>query len=416
MEALHNRGSHVEAAFQLGELRFHWGSAIGVPAAEAREPFSRVLAAEPGNVEAALHLARIAARGHRLHEFDSLMAPLRVVDGGGVWVQELNLLRAFLVGDAAAQQRAVDAAGGSADWMLESTAVNSYNLAAVERTTAARLGLPRDPGGHARTQLFLTQLRLGLGRYRDALRSIDEATALPSARRAEYRAMIAGLPFRPMTRDELLAVRAATADYPDTRPGEDGVPTSARGVEYPHVLWPGMFRERRLYLLALLHSRVGNLDAAAAVADSLAAAAPTEVFARHYERIVRAHIALQRGEQDAALRTLGQPADPIHGTFENFVDHGRPYERWLRAELLRESGRLAEALQWYATFPDPAARDLAFLAPSHLRRAEIHDAAGHRALAVEHYARFVALWREADAELQPEVERARSRLEVLRGR
>jgi DNA-binding SARP family transcriptional activator/TolB-like protein len=415
-EALHNRSAHVEAAFQLGELLFHWGSAIGMPTAGAYGPFSRVLDAEPHNVEAALHLARLAAREGRVDALDSLITRMQAAAAHETWLQELKLLRAFLTDDEAAQRKAIEAAGGNADWMLEQAAAHTHNLAAIERFVTARLRLEREPGSQARTQLFLTHLRLGLGRYRDALRGIDEATALPAPRRAEYRAMMAGLPFRPMSNDELLAVRAATADYPDTPLGIDGAPTNTRGIEYPHVLWPGMFRERRLYLLALLHARAGNSVAAEAVADTLAGAVRDESFAERYERIVRAQLTAQRGQPDAALRTLGLPADPMLGTFENFVDHGRPYERWLRAELLRESGRGAEALRWYATFPDPMARDLAFLAPSLLRRAGMHDAAGNPALAAEHYTRFVALWSEADAELQPMVEQARQRLREIGGR
>jgi tetratricopeptide (TPR) repeat protein len=82
-------------------------------------------------------------------------------------------------------------------------------------------------------------------------------------------------------------------------------------------------------------------------------------------------------------------------------------ERFLYAELLRAAGRGDEALRWFATFPDPNGSDLAYLAPSHLRRAEILDALGRRAEAAEHYRRFVALWRDCDPELRPVVERAR---------
>lgn len=114
-----------------------------------------------------------------------------------------------------------------------------------------------------------------------------------------------------------------------------------------------------------------------------------------------------------ALRAIGQPQPPPGRTYESLVTHGRPYERWLRAELLAETGRGAEALRWYGTFPDPIARDLPYLAPSHLRRARIHDAAGEAEEAAWHYRRFVELWADADPELQPEVERALARAVAL---
>ncbi len=49
-----------------------------------------------------------------------------------------------------------------------------------------------------------------------------------------------------------------------------------------------------------------------------------------------------------------------------------------------------------------------------LRQAEIQDRLGDVAQARGRYARFMDLWREADPELAPTVERARARLETLR--
>ena len=69
--------------------------------------------------------------------------------------------------------------------------------------------------------------------------------------------------------------------------------------------------------------------------------------------------------------------------------------------MLREVGRRREALDWYATFPDPEAYDLAYLPAATLRRAELYDRLGNRAAARRFYARFADLWRDADPELQP---------------
>jgi len=56
-----------------------------------------------------------------------------------------------------------------------------------------------------------------------------------------------------------------------------------------------------------------------------------------------------------------------------------------------------------------------YLAPSHLHRARIHERRGERVAAVEHYARVVELWRDADPRLQPLVEEARAALRRLGG-
>jgi hypothetical protein len=52
----------------------------------------------------------------------------------------------------------------------------------------------------------------------------------------------------------------------------------------------------------------------------------------------------------------------------------------------------------------------------HRRLAELHDAKGNAEQAMTHYAQFVELWKEADAELQPQVQKARDRLRELQRR
>jgi tetratricopeptide (TPR) repeat protein len=301
--------------------------------------------------------------------------------------------------------------------ILGHVAAATSNLAAVERVARPRLGLERIPAERARMQLFVAQLELAQGRYRDASRSIEAAVALPAPRRVEYHAMMATLPFLAVPAAELAALRDVIAAHRDLPLSAEGGPFADRGVEYPHLLWPGMYRPRRLYVLGALHVALGDIAGATAIADSLGADLgrddPDEPLVAGYARLTRARATAARGHAAAALATLGPVQPPARRTFESFVDYGRPYERWLRAELLRETGRTAEALRWYGTFPDPAARDLAYLAPSHLRRAAIHENAGDARLAAYHYRRFVELWADADPELQPEVERARARLRAL---
>jgi DNA-binding SARP family transcriptional activator/TolB-like protein len=411
--SLRLRPGHVEASFQLGELIFHWGSSIGVPASESREPFSHVLAAEPGNLQAALHLARAAAREGRTADVHSIMAHMRRVDPEGGWRIEMDALRAFLDGDSAGQARAIHQAGTEAGrdrLLLEQMAVFSGNLAAVEHFAAERARLERPPLEQGRLQLFLAHVQLARGRFRAAEQTIASSMVLPPARRLEYRAVIATLPFAPHSTSALAALLAELTAHPPLPLRAEGGPFADFGIEYPHVLWPGLFQPRRLYLLGALHARLGDVAAASAVADSLAAIGPTEHLAVLYERLTRARPGATSASPAAALRALGPPQPPPMRTYESLVTHGRPYERWLRAELLNQTGRGAEAIRWYATFPDPIARDLPYLAASHLRRARIHDDAGDAETAAGHYRRFIELWADADAELQPEVERARARL------
>jgi tetratricopeptide (TPR) repeat protein len=55
-----------------------------------------------------------------------------------------------------------------------------------------------------------------------------------------------------------------------------------------------------------------------------------------------------------------------------------------------------------------------FLAGSHKRLGELYDAKGNAPKALEHYEKFVDLWKDADPELQAKVRAARTRIEELR--
>jgi hypothetical protein len=50
----------------------------------------------------------------------------------------------------------------------------------------------------------------------------------------------------------------------------------------------------------------------------------------------------------------------------------------------------------------------------HERLAELYEARGDAARAAPHYARFIAMWKDADPGLQPRVAQARRRLAQLR--
>jgi tetratricopeptide (TPR) repeat protein len=53
---------------------------------------------------------------------------------------------------------------------------------------------------------------------------------------------------------------------------------------------------------------------------------------------------------------------------------------------------------------------------THRRLGELHDAKGNVDLALSHYSQFVELWKDADADLQPQVQKARDRMRELQRR
>jgi tetratricopeptide (TPR) repeat protein len=77
------------------------------------------------------------------------------------------------------------------------------------------------------------------------------------------------------------------------------------------------------------------------------------------------------------------------------------------------AARPDSAIAWYERYlatPRLARIDDEYLAPSLERLAQLHDERGNPTRAEELYARFVALWEEADPKLQPRVEAAKARL------
>jgi tetratricopeptide (TPR) repeat protein len=129
---------------------------------------------------------------------------------------------------------------------------------------------------------------------------------------------------------------------------------------------------------------------------------------------VRAHVAWLGGKPADGLAVIDsawQEADRKPEVFPYLLDSGHP--RFLRAELLRMAGRHREALAWYGAVTEHFDKSIVYVAPVHLRTAEILDRLGRPAEAAAHYRRFVELWAECDPVLRPRVERARRRLQQL---
>jgi tetratricopeptide (TPR) repeat protein len=78
--------------------------------------------------------------------------------------------------------------------------------------------------------------------------------------------------------------------------------------------------------------------------------------------------------------------------------------------MLSAQHKHREALRWIETSFQGAPSEIVYLAPMHLQRAAIYEGLGERERAVEHYRRFVTLWRDCDPALRPIVEGAKAEL------
>jgi tetratricopeptide (TPR) repeat protein len=129
---------------------------------------------------------------------------------------------------------------------------------------------------------------------------------------------------------------------------------------------------------------------------------------RRYEHDLEAWIALAEGDADQALAELRQqPADGCARCLPAAFAH-----------LFDATGQADSAIARYTEYLEKPSNFNLFLdalmrAPAHERLARLYDERGDQESAALHYAQFVELWEDADPELQPRVEAARTRLEEI---
>jgi tetratricopeptide (TPR) repeat protein len=172
----------------------------------------------------------------------------------------------------------------------------------------------------------------------------------------------------------------------------------------------------KLYLLGMLNARLGEDAAALRYASKLERAhssSPKGAFAIDQALVLRAEVAWRAGRAEEALATLEQAGFWTHSALDLSGDSpffGRFHERFARAELLYQLGRMDEALRWYRSLT----YDLLYNAPSHHRLAQIYQARGDMRAAREHFTQFLETWRDCDPMLRPQLPLAELELARLR--
>lgn len=404
----------VEAWYGLGEVLFHTNPIRGRSIEESGEAFERVLVLEPRHLGALTHLLRVGLRQGRSRRVDSLVARLDSLEPPERMV-EYRALRAFAYGTesdragALAELRASDN-----DELVRVTAhrvaVYAGNLDGAARALPLLLkeGLARDVRAHA--HVWLAELEVARGRWRAADRALDAAAALHQGLAVEVRALLAALPFAPDG-----PARAVAAQATLTRWDAEATPRAT----YPwFAVYDGIHGTLREYLLGLLELRGGSTGAARQRAAVLASRGgngrESRELARGLSESLYAHAAAASDRSPEALARFDAARLRVsEGLLESQIG-SQAYERWARAELLFRTGRLREALPWYATVAEGFIDGLIYLAPAEARQAAIYERLGDGPAAMAHYTRFLELWSGADPELGDWVAHARSRLRALR--
>jgi tRNA A-37 threonylcarbamoyl transferase component Bud32/TolB-like protein len=398
-----------EAWYQLGELRFHGSPLHGLSMTGAREPFSRALFFDPGDLGALYHLVRIAARNGNRSELDSLATRFFQLSPAGDRTLELRALQAYTTHDSAGADSVVAQLGRAPDEVVPlavwSIAVFAQNVPGAERIARLLTQPERPRDVRAQGHLMLAHLELARGRRSAAWSELGAAGKLSNSETPLVDAWFRLLPFVPQSRDQLAATRSRLARWDA---GE--VATRSKQASAFYSGHNGVHQILKTYLLGLLDTRLGDSARAmvrAAELDSSGRATEGPPLALELAHGLRAQVALAKGQPDSGLAAL--EADRIEGWYElTFVSpfYSGAMERFTRAELLRQKGRGEEALGWYHGLGENTMQELVFLGPATLAEARIQRALGRPKEAVRLYDDFLSLWRESDPDFKPMLDSA----------
>lgn len=395
---------NVEAWFMLGEVLFHYNPYRGRSPMEAWTPFQRVLALDPGNAHAMVHLARLAAEDGRAVTLDSLVLAYHERYPDAERMLEMQGLQAFVQDDREARREVAAAARTADDYvlisLLQGALIYAQNFEAAKELIAPFTQSAGTSQNRFIGWRYFAELGLAGGQWGKT----GEALARnPNSQDAddwvlESKALLAVEPLLPIPPARIRALRDTIASHHPYRalPAPTNTPRTDLGPQM------------QAYLLGMLSARLGDTAAARRYADALAAVKDEPRVGPAGELVhgLRAEMARARGDFKGALAELERFQFRVSSQGVAETSHWGLHERFLRAELLHALGRDEEALPWYESFH--GGYDLPYLAPAQFRLAEIRARQGDRQRAAFHASRFLAMWRNADPELQPLLAQART--------
>lgn len=406
--------SDVTAWFLLGDTRFHFGGTRGWHISEAEGPLKTAVELDPTQNEPLGHLDQIAVIERDWTRLDSLTSKLkdRLV---GDWLgMSLRAVRAYLLGggpDEEFQERLSEAKPSvlwHTGWILQS----GEHIQEAREVIRPMVRPDRPDEMQAAIRVWIANLLAAQGKLKAARQELRAVAARDSAAHLVGRSLLSVLPFRPESENRQKE-RQRLLDRISTW-NADTVPERLLPALFlsPAEAYPAA----RSYLLGLL--RVQNrgqksaLETAARL-DQMEASEFTPSGPSDFARAIRAEVDRLAGNVEEALEQLEAIRHEVNGVLVLTSVYSDARERFIRAELLAEVGRLEEALRWYRTFDGVALGELPYLAPAHFGWAEVLKELDRPEDAAAAYRRALDLWKNADPILQPKVEKARQQLAAL---
>ncbi len=406
--------------YLLGETRLHFGPFVGRPLLEAKDPFDRAVAIDPGRGDAFQHAYDMALASHDIEQVEKLYrlrARMLGLDTTAPAVpRELHIARLLASGEDAATDSILatldDVGGISAMYWAARTGLwwgdSPAGVALVERLVETSA----TPLERAMGRRFLAGFELQAGRKEAAQRQLSASAGAHRAEAIVQSAFSVALAFPPVSE---MALRA----WHDTLVAWDpaGVPpcadADATGFLCPHQGDYGVLKE---FFLGIIAARLGEVEGALRHTAVVEGWQPTQddlYLPADLAHGMRAVIAQLDGRNEEALAELELVSNE-RGVVKVRASalYKMVQQHFLRAEVLNEMGRYQEAIQFYTAAADVS---LPLVAASHLRIGEIHEERGEVDQAVEQYSAFVDMWSGADPEYQPLVDDVRSRIAQLVG-
>jgi class 3 adenylate cyclase/tetratricopeptide (TPR) repeat protein len=402
-----------EAWYWFGGMLAAENPFYGRPVGEARDPLEHALSLDPERFEPLAFAVQFAEADEKWSQLAASIERYLALDSRSDYAMVLRAQRAFQFGDRSSQERMVTELQGATDFALGGAPlVQMLHNAPASRALARLMTAPtRSSAVRATGHIQLAHLALTNGRWNAAQAELTAAEKLDATTGREYRALLSAAPFLSLSKLELEKIRDEVIHWsPSAKPASE-----SEDWFTPHE---GLHAEIRLYVLGLLSVRLGDREGAVRTVAELER--PTELpkvaaVRRAFAGSLKAQTEYLAGNATEALSTVEQSRLEIawEAPFRSAF-FSRAYERYLHAELLHAVGRDQDAMPWYRSLEESMIYDRAYLAPSHLRRAEIYEKLGDRDKAVFHYSRFLETWKDCDAELRGRVTEAAARLERLK--
>ena len=406
---------NVEASLGLGLLLICFNPMRGRRSVESLLPLARVLEIDPENGAARMHTAYIQAKEG---QYDEHLSSVRQWDDNNEFAIYPRAMHALLRGTREEGDAVIEELAQANDVILHEAvryvARLTYNLPGAQRIARLLTDPSRSPATVALGHILGAHLAAALGRHREAMEALTEASRFDPGGARSHRGLVAALPFFSVPSGEIEAIRVAL----EAASMEDGISPEAGPFTAVHE---GLHEAIDLYVLGHLYARIEAFDAALATAERLVALEVSPMataLVDDWSRGVKAHVAWRQDRPMHALALL--EGAQLRLSYAQRLAHSpflsQNLERYLRAQLLEAVGRDEDALLWYECVASDFVHEAVFLAPSHLRRATIYERRGDHANARGHYQRFIALWRDAEPEEAAVVADAQRRLVRLGGR